>query len=100
MLVVIYAKILNHSFIPTIYENFKPVFLLIYCKRKFKNLYTGLIRVIERIEAVLWYFHWIIFKQMDITSKMQNIMFTENYYIWPNNFDIAVNCNETGTRKV
>ena len=25
MLVVIYAKILDHSFIPTIYENFKPV---------------------------------------------------------------------------
>ena len=29
MLVVIYAKILRHSFIPTIYENFEPVPVLI-----------------------------------------------------------------------
>ena len=28
MLVLIYARILHHSFVPTIYENFKPVFLL------------------------------------------------------------------------
>ena len=28
MLVLIDARILHHSFVPTIYENFKPVFLL------------------------------------------------------------------------
>ena len=32
MLVVIYAKILRRSFIPTIYENFKSIFLIIHCK--------------------------------------------------------------------
>ena len=29
ILVAIYAEVLHHSFIPTIYENFKSVFLLI-----------------------------------------------------------------------
>ena len=53
MLVVIYAKILHHSFIPTIYENFKSVFfLLIYDKRKPGNLHTRLILAIERIKVV------------------------------------------------
>ena len=75
MLVVIYTKILHHSFIPTIYENFKSVFLLIY-------------------------FQWMMFKQMDITSKMQNIMLTENYYMEPYSFYMTIICNETATRKV
>ena len=53
MLVVIYAKILHHSFIPTIYENFKSVsFLLIYDKRKPGKLHTRLILAIERIKVV------------------------------------------------
>ena len=42
MLAVIYAKILYHSFIPTIYENFNSVFLRIKWRRKFGNLYAGL----------------------------------------------------------
>ena len=29
------------------------------------------------------YFHWIIFKQMEIMSKMKNFTFGENYYIKP-----------------
>ena len=37
---------------------------------------------------------------MDIISKTQNIMFAENYYMYPDNFYIAVICNETPTRKV
>ena len=31
---------------------------------------------------------------MDIISKVQNIMFTGNYYIWPYNFYLTVICNE------
>ena len=81
MLVVIYAKILYNSFIPIIYENFKSFFLLIQCKRKFGNLYPGLTSVIEIIKAILRYFQRIIFKQMDIISKMQNTMFAQNYYM-------------------
>ena len=65
-----------------------------------ENLHTGLIWVTERIKVVLKYFHWIIFKQMDIISKMQNIMFSENYYMHPCNFYMAVIYNETATRKV
>ena len=42
-LVVIYAKILHQGFIPTIYEKFKSVFLLIELKRKFGNLHFCLI---------------------------------------------------------
>ena len=34
-----------------------------------------------RVKAILRYFHWVIFKQMDIISQMQNIMFVENYYM-------------------
>ena len=41
--VVTYAQILHESFLQTIYENFHSVFLLIYCKQKFGDLYTGLI---------------------------------------------------------
>ena len=43
LFVVVYAKILHHSFTPTICKNFKSVILLIYCKRKFGNLYASLI---------------------------------------------------------
>ena len=50
-------------------------------KEKFGNLYTGLTWATERIKAVLRYFNWVIFKQMDIISKMQDIMFAENYYM-------------------
>ena len=76
VIVVIYAKILHLNFIPTICENFKSVFWLIYCKRKFENLYTGLIWEIKRIKAILRYFD-----NMDIISKKQNIVFAKNYYI-------------------
>ena len=62
MLVVIYAKILHDSFIPTF-------FLVIWSTRKFGNLHTGLISVIERINAILRNFYWTIFKQIDIISK-------------------------------
>ena len=48
---------------------------------KFGNLYTSLIWVTERSKAVLRYFYLIIFKQMDIISKKQNIMFAEYYYM-------------------
>ena len=37
---------------------------------------------------------------MDITSKMQNIMLAENYYVLSNNVNIAVICNKTAIRKV
>ena len=47
------------SFIPTIYENSLPIFLLIYSKQKFANLHTCFIWAIERIKAVLRHFHWI-----------------------------------------
>ena len=40
MLVVIYAEILYHSFIPTIYENFRSVFLFIYLSRANEKLET------------------------------------------------------------
>ena len=46
-----YAKILHHTFIPTIYENYKLVFFLIYDKRKLSNLYESLIWAIERCTA-------------------------------------------------
>ena len=46
------------------------------------------------------YFHGIIIKQMDIISKMQNILFAENYYMQPYSFYMAAICNETATRKV
>ena len=52
MLVVIYPKILHHSFIPTIYENFKSLFRLILRKRKFGSFYTGLVYVIETIKVI------------------------------------------------
>ena len=42
----------------------------------------------------------MIFKQMDIISKMQYNMFAENYYMWPYSFYMAVICNKTATRKV
>ena len=41
-----------------------------------------------------------MFKQMDIISKMQNIMLAENYYMEPYNFYMTVICNEIATRKV
>ena len=56
MLVVIYAKILNHCFIPTIYEN-SSQFLLVYFKRKLGHLNACLIFAIERIQTILRYFH-------------------------------------------
>ena len=37
MLVVIYAKTLHHSFIPTIYENFKLDFLLTSAHENFET---------------------------------------------------------------
>ena len=40
MLIAIYAKTLHHSFIPTIYENFKAFFLHVYSEQKFENLHT------------------------------------------------------------
>ena len=40
MLGVIYAEILYHSFIPTIYGNFRSVFLFIYLSRANENLET------------------------------------------------------------
>ena len=33
------------------------------------------------IKTILRYFHWVIFKQMQIISKKENIMFVENYYM-------------------
>ena len=60
-------------------DKFKTVFLFTYCTGKFVNFYTGLVCITEIIKAILRYFHWIIFKQMDIISKIQSIMFTENY---------------------
>ena len=39
MLVVVYAKILKHSFIPTIYENVKLVY---YLSRTSENLETSM----------------------------------------------------------
>ena len=80
MLVTIYAKIkLHQRFIPTNYENFNSGFFLTYLGHtKIWKLHTGLIWVIERIEAILRHLHWIKFKQMDIISKIKNI-FAENY---------------------
>ena len=37
---------------------------------------------------------------MNIISKMQNIMLSQNYYIEPYNFYMTMNCNEIATRKV
>ena len=39
---------------------------------------------------------------MDIISKMQNIMFAENYYMQQYNFymTVIVICNKTATQKV
>ena len=53
MLVVIYAKVLHHNFIPMIYEVFKSIFLFIYRKQKFGNL--------SDLSNWKKYFHWIIF---------------------------------------
>ena len=54
-------------------------FFYLSSARKFGNFYTSLIWLNERIKAILRYFYWMIFKQMDIISKMQNIMFAKNY---------------------
>ena len=40
MLVVIYAKILNHSFIATIHDNFKSVFVTYLVQTKIWKLYS------------------------------------------------------------
>ena len=60
MVAVIYAKILHRSFIPTIYENFKSVFFIYLGQTKIWKPECMLDLVIERIVAVLRYFHWII----------------------------------------
>ena len=103
--VVIYAVI--HVVIEDIMFSFQKFsktlnqfFLLIECKRKFGNLYTVLILAIARIKAILRYFCFMIFKQMEIISKIQNIMIAENYYIKPCNFHISVIYNETATQNV
>ena len=44
---------MHHSFIPTVYENFKPVFLLNWNRQKSRNWHTRLIWEIEWIKAVL-----------------------------------------------
>ena len=67
---------------------------------KIWKLYTGLIRIIERIKAILRYFHWIIFKQMEIILKMQNTMFATNYYMSSYNYYMTVIYNEGPPRKV
>ena len=48
-------------FIPTIYKNFKSVFLLIQDKLKLRNFYAYLIWTIETMKAVLKCINWIIF---------------------------------------
>ena len=79
MLLVIYAKILHHSFIPTIYDNFKSVFFIYLVQTKIRKLVYRF--DLEIIKAILRYFYWIIFKQMNIISKMQQTMFAKNYYM-------------------
>ena len=47
-----------------------------------ENLETYIqVWVIKRTKEFLRYFQWIIFKQKDIISKIQNIMFAENCYM-------------------
>ena len=53
MSVVIYAKILHQSFIPTIYENVKSIMFAYLLKRKFGNLHICLIWAIEIIKKKL-----------------------------------------------
>ena len=79
MLLVIYAKILHHGFIPTIYDNFKSVFFIYLVQTKIRKLVYRF--DLEIIKAILRYFYWIIFKQMNIISKMQQTMFAKNYYM-------------------
>ena len=84
---LIYAKILHQSFIPTIYEIFNSKFFNFLGQTgKSGNVYTGLIWAIEIIKAILKYCHWIMFKQMNIISKMENVMPAENDYMWPGRF--------------
>ena len=78
MLLEIYAKMLHHSFIPTIYRNFKSLF---YLPSVNENLETCIQVWSEQLKVILRYFPRIVFKQMDIISKMQNIMFPQNYYM-------------------
>ena len=88
---------LHHSFIPTIYEKFE----FVYITRAKENLkfYTCLIRALERISVDLRYLHWIIFWQIEIISKIQSIMFVENYNMSAYNFYMAVTRSETATWK-
>ena len=59
MLLVIYAKIVHHNFIPTIYENFKSFFYLSRAKEYFETCIPVLFQQLkQRIKAVLRYFHW------------------------------------------
>ena len=69
MLVVIYSKILHHSFIQTICENLKSDFLPISCIRKFGNLHACSIWAFERTKAVLRYFYWTIFHKWTLYQK-------------------------------
>ena len=71
MLVAIYPKILHHNFIPTIYDNFKSVFMLIECNRKFGNMDTALLWVNKRIKAILRYFHWTMVKKCKLSEKYE-----------------------------
>ena len=60
-LFISHAKMLLQIFIPTIYKNFKSVFLLIQDKLKVRNFYAYLIWTIETMKAVLKCINWIIF---------------------------------------
>ena len=65
MSTVIYAV----SF-PQFTKTLNQVFDLSSANENFGILYAGLIWTIERIKAISRYFHRILFKQMDIISKM------------------------------
>ena len=86
MLVVIilkyYIKVSFRQFKKTLNQFFQPP----SANESLETCITCLIWVIERIKAFLRYFYWKIFKQMDIISKMQNIMFAKSYYMSSYNY--------------
>ena len=90
MLVVIYAKILYQSCIPTIYENVQSIMFAYLLKRKSGNLHICLIWAIEIIKKKLGAFD----------ANGHGLKDANTNCIEPYNFYVAVICNERATQKV
>ena len=72
---------MHHSFIPTVYENFKPVFLLNWNRQKSRNWHTRLIWEIEWIKAVeVFSLDNILINGNYLKNRKLHLL--ENYFTW------------------